>query len=300
MPTHQKHYVLITAARNEERYIGACIESVLSQTLLPNKWVIVSDASSDDTDRIIQKYAQKNQLIRFKKKNHDPEVQGFCSKVAALNMGASFLADLDWRLIGHLDADITLGVNYYAMMLEKFIDNERLGIGGGYIFENQKGAFKSRAMNSLWSVAGGIQLFRRECYRDIEGLSPMPFGGEDWHAEIKARMKGWEVKAFPEIPAYHHNPGTGKRGAVEEGVRCGTMDYSIGTHPLFEIFKCLRRIKEKPILIFAVLQFLGFMRGYLLQHTRKTAKDEMDFLRKEQLSRLKNILFFYKGKHAKI
>ena len=38
-------YVIITAARNEEAYIENTIQSVISQTALPLKWIIVSDGS---------------------------------------------------------------------------------------------------------------------------------------------------------------------------------------------------------------------------------------------------------------
>ena len=45
-------YVLITPARNEDSYIEKTIESVICQTLLPDKWVIVSDASTDRTGEV--------------------------------------------------------------------------------------------------------------------------------------------------------------------------------------------------------------------------------------------------------
>ena len=43
-------YVLITPARNEAQYIELTINSVVSQTLRPIKWVIVNDGSTDNTD----------------------------------------------------------------------------------------------------------------------------------------------------------------------------------------------------------------------------------------------------------
>ena len=36
-------YVLVTAARNEEALIEQTIQSVIAETVLPRKWVIVSD-----------------------------------------------------------------------------------------------------------------------------------------------------------------------------------------------------------------------------------------------------------------
>jgi glycosyltransferase involved in cell wall biosynthesis len=50
-----KDIVLTTTARNEVAYIGRTIESVLAQTLLNVKWVILSDGSVDRTDDIIKK-----------------------------------------------------------------------------------------------------------------------------------------------------------------------------------------------------------------------------------------------------
>src|SRR5664279_3741545 len=43
-------YVLVTAARNEEAYIENTIKSIISQTVKPEKWVIVSDGSTDRTN----------------------------------------------------------------------------------------------------------------------------------------------------------------------------------------------------------------------------------------------------------
>jgi glycosyltransferase involved in cell wall biosynthesis len=46
---HDLTYVLVTPARNEERFIEATIDSMASQTVLPRAWVIVSDGSTDRT-----------------------------------------------------------------------------------------------------------------------------------------------------------------------------------------------------------------------------------------------------------
>ena len=56
MSNNHPKYVLITAARNEEAFIGNTIKSVIAQTVLPTKWVIVSDGSTDRTDEIVKGY----------------------------------------------------------------------------------------------------------------------------------------------------------------------------------------------------------------------------------------------------
>jgi glycosyltransferase involved in cell wall biosynthesis len=58
-------YILITPARNEEAYIEKTIQSVISQTILPKEWVIVSDGSKDQTDDIVAHYAEKYDFIQL-------------------------------------------------------------------------------------------------------------------------------------------------------------------------------------------------------------------------------------------
>ena len=42
-------YVVITPVRNEGLYLQKTIDSVVSQTLLPRKWIVVNDGSTDNT-----------------------------------------------------------------------------------------------------------------------------------------------------------------------------------------------------------------------------------------------------------
>jgi len=283
----QSKYVLITAARNEEKYIERSIASVINQIVLPQKWVIVSDGSTDRTDKIVSSYKKQYNFIKLIRREQHERGQGFASKVQAIHKGVSQLKQTEYDFIGHLDADISMEKTYYSLILDKFKDNAKLGIAGGFIFENIEGTFKSRPLNVRWSVAGGIQLFRRICYNDINGLSPLELGGEDWHAETMARMKGWEVEAFPEIPAYHHKPSAGKRGFIKECIREGGMDFALGTHPLFEVIKNMRRIRQKPYFVYAAIRAVGFILPYLRRQQRPVSKEFVVFLRRTQIERLK-------------
>jgi len=56
-------YVLITPAHNEERFIRKTLDSMVAQTCLPERWVIVDDGSTDETAKIVHKYAG-SQLCR--------------------------------------------------------------------------------------------------------------------------------------------------------------------------------------------------------------------------------------------
>src|ERR1700732_1231701 len=93
-------YCLMTAAYNEECTIGQIIESVLSQTLLPKRWVIVSDGCVDKTDEIVKAYAAKHDFIRFLKITRTPG-RSFRSKAVALRYGGKLLEDITSEFIGN-------------------------------------------------------------------------------------------------------------------------------------------------------------------------------------------------------
>ena len=67
-------YVLITPARNEAAFIEQTAQSMIAQTVLPLKWVIVSDGSTDGTDEIVMKYAAGRpwiELVRMPERRID-------------------------------------------------------------------------------------------------------------------------------------------------------------------------------------------------------------------------------------
>ena len=56
---------IITPAYNAEKYINDTIASVISQTYQYWEMVIVDDASNDNTNKIINKYQQKDKRIKL-------------------------------------------------------------------------------------------------------------------------------------------------------------------------------------------------------------------------------------------
>jgi len=285
------NYVLITAARNEATYIEMTLQSVIAQTVLPMKWVIVSDGSTDETDAIVKRYSRKRDfidLIRIEEHNRE---RNFASKVFAIQEAYKHLQGINYTYIGHLDADISFNEDYYKQIINKFTQNDKLGIAGGLILENYEGQFESRPFNTTRSVAGGIQFFRRECYEEIGGLLPLKVGGEDWYAEVTARMNGWVVESYSDLKVFHHKRSTKTRGVIRESFRHGIMDYSLGSHPLFELFKCIRRIKEKPFFIAACIRIGSFIWAYLSAKERPVSEEFVTYLRTEQIQRLRDKLF---------
>src|SRR5262249_1325467 len=79
-------YVLITPARNEAAFIEKTLEAVVRETVLPVKWVIVNDGSTDVTGALVQGYAAKYDWIELVNLPVRKE-RNFAAKVYAFNAG---------------------------------------------------------------------------------------------------------------------------------------------------------------------------------------------------------------------
>ena len=275
-------YVLVTAARDEQEHIEKTIKSVIAQTTLPKKWVIVSDGSADRTDIIAKRYQANHDFIQFLRREPDGS-RNFASQLYAFLAGVQLLHGIEYDFIGKLDADVSFEPDYYGRLLAKFREIPELGIAGGDIRELYGGVYKRRFGNAPGEVPGGIQLLRRQCYHDIGGYVPLQKGGHDTLAGLMARMKGWRVRSFPDIPVLHH------RLSVTTGFQHGMIEYSFGYHPLFEMAKCISRIREKPYLIRSLSRLGGYCWSFLRREQRVLPTDAVNYLRAEQLTRLKTI-----------
>lgn len=280
-------YILLTAAKNEAEYIGQTIESVVRQTIRPLAWFIVDDGSTDETAKIIQRFADQHSFIHLLSSATRSE-RSFGSKDKAINAAYEQAGKLAFEFLAILDADITFERDdYYEQMLGKFQDNPKLGIAGGFIYERSNGMWQSRKGNSEDSVAGGIQLFRRVCYEQIGGYVPMHYGGEDWLAMIKAKMAGWEVLACPEYHVLHYRPTSTAGGRWRGLFRLGMMDASFGSHPFFQVFKCCRRIFARPLFVGAVVRFSGFAWWIVSGRKPLLSPEQVMFLRREQMAKIR-------------
>ena len=284
----ENKYILITAARNEAEYIEATINSVIEQTIRPSQWIIVSDGSTDGTDEIIKKYSNKYDFIKFLR-NENNSNRNFASKVFAINRAISTIKNINYDIIGILDADITFQPNYYQNVLTEFEKEPKLGIAGGEFFDIINGK-KIRVIKSSSSVRGGIQLFRKECFDEIGEFTPLENGGEDIVMEVTARMNGWIVHSFDSLILFHHrHTGTEGFSIVKAKFRGGILAHTMGYSPLFQTVKSIHRFKERPYFISGILTYLGFIWAYLSSNKRKVSKEFINYLREEQSGRMKGI-----------
>ena len=281
-------YVSITPARNEEAHVEKTIQSVVAQTILPKKWIIVSDGSTDRTDEIVMRYTAKNAWIELLRMPEHIDRQ-FAAKVHAFNTGYERLKDVGYHIIGNLDADISFEKDYFEFLINKFAEFPELGVGGTPFVEDGK-RYDYRFTN-IEHVSGACQLFRRECFEGIGGYVPIKGGGIDWVAVTTARMKGWKTKTFTEKTCLHHRKiGTGNNSSMMTWFRQGKKDFFLGNHPLWEIFRTFYQLTKNPIIIGGSFLFFGFAWAGLRRIKRPISTELMKFIRKEQMQRLKKAL----------
>lgn len=282
-------YVLITPACNEEKLIEYTLQSVVKQTILPVKWVIVNDGSTDATASIVSRYTEKYEwmeLVNLPKRKG----RNFGAKVHAFNAGKERLKNVTYAVIGNLDADVSLDEDHFEFLMGKFRDDPGLGVAGT-IFKEPGGY--SSAIDSFEGqnyVSGQCQMFRRQCFEEIGGYFPSKNGGIDWIAVTTARMMGWKTRSYREKSFFHHRLlGTANHGVLGSSYVYG-KDYYMGGHPLWELFRSAYRMTRKPYVLGGVALFLGYFGASVRHEERPVSEELMKFHRSEQMRRLKKIL----------
>ena len=286
---NQNHltYVLITAARDEEEFIELTIRSVLRQSVRPMKWIIVSDGSTDRTDEIVNTHVADNpwmELLRMPDRR-DRHYEG---KALCFRAGWERVKDLQSDIVGNLDADISFDGDLLGFLLSKFAANPRLGLGGPAFSE--QGVTYDYRFSSLEHVSGQCQLFRRECLDAIGGYLPIKSGGIDVVAGLMARMKGWQTMTFPERTVVHHRPtGAAKDPGLKTKLKRGTLDYMLGRHWLWELFRSLYQMTRPPVIVGGASVLAGYVWAMVSGVERPVSRDVVQFQRQEQMERLKRL-----------
>ena len=281
-------YVLITPARNEEGFIRKTIESVIHQTVLPEKWIIVNDGSTDGTESIVRSYVEEHPWIELLEMPPHPNY-AFSAKAKCFNAGLERLKDLEFQIIGNIDADISFDQDFFAFLLDKFERFSDLGVAGAPMREPGHDSVKDGNFNET-DVFGACQLFRRKCMEDIGGY-PAIRGGIDWAAVRMARMKGWETRSFLDKRFFHHRTMGATNCSVWRAIwNHGQKDYYLGNHPLWELFRVTYQMTSRPFLLRGLILFAGYVSAYLKRTERPIPPELIRFNQHEQLRRLASVL----------
>ncbi len=282
-------YLLITAARNEEAFVQRTLDSVVTQTVLPERWVIVDDGSTDRTAELVEGYTKRYPWIELVRRIQDDD-RNFASKAHAVNTGLERANSLQFEIVGNLDADVSFGPDYIEFLMQRFSEDPKLGVAGTPFtqdgnYDSSKDSFEGENY-----VGGPCQLFRRECFQEIGGYVPNRAGGLDWIAVMTARMKGWKVQSFSEKRFHHYRTlGTAEKSPLGALFSYGEKDYYLGGSPVWELFRVTYRMTKKPVLLGGLALLLGYVWAALRRVNRAVSPELMRFHRHEQMKKLRAI-----------
>ncbi len=282
------NYVIITPARNEAQYIELTIRAMVAQTRLPLKWVIVSDGSTDGTDEIVGKYTVEHPWIELLRMPERRE-RHFAGKVHAFNAGYERVSGLHFGIVGNLDADVSFESDHFAFLIGKMEETPQLGVAGAPFREGTyQYDYRFQNIENVW---GGCQLFRRECFEAIGGYLPLKGGCIDHVAVLSARHHGWQTRTFTEKVCLHHRQmGTALQGSLTAKFKFGMKDYSVGNHPLWELFRMFYQTTRRPFVVGGLALGIGYAWSQIRRTEILLSPELVAFARREQLQRLKKFL----------
>ncbi len=283
-------FIIITAARNEAAYLGKTIKSVISQTLLPQEWVIVDDGSTDETPRIAQAAAQVHPWIKVVERGDRGYRDVGGGQAEAIREGLKHVSVDDYEFLFNLDADIILGPDYYKVILQKFSENPRLGIAVGQLYELIDARLVKMRTLPFGNI-GAVQGWRRRCFEDIGGLVAAP--GWDGIASFKAMMLGWQAVTFAddELRIIHLRPEGSSVLNISRGwLRHGQALHFVGAHPLWVLASAGYHMLDRPRVIGGLCLLIGYFEAWFKNAARCEDLEFQRYLRQWQMDKLARIL----------
>lgn len=251
----------------------------------PARWVIVNDGSTDGTEEIIRSATRDYEWITAVHRADRGFRQQGGGVVEAFYDGYARVAEEPWDFLLKFDADLSFEPDYFARCLKKFVDDPKLGIGGGTISHEVNGQLVSESPGDpAFHVRGATKIYRRECWQAIGGLIKAP--GWDTLDELKANMLGWTTRTFADIPLRHHRFTGSADGAWRNVVKFGLANYISGYHPAFMLMKCLKRLFQRPYLLGAAGLGWGFCKGYLHGVSQVDDRELIRYVRRQQINKL--------------
>ena len=272
-------YCLISPARNEADYIAKTLDSVLAQTVLPKRWIIIDDGSTDETPQILAHYAAGHDFIEVHTRTNRGARALGGGVVEVFNLGLELLGDDPAEFVCKLDVDLILPPRYFERLLDEMARDERLGSVSGKPYFPAPGAsgeLKSERIGDDVS-AGMTKFYRRAFLDDIGGLvKGLIWDGIDCY---RGRMLGWRSKSIedPELRFVHLRPmGSSDRGIMTGRRRLGEGYWFLGAAPAFVLASAVYRSGHKPALIGSLATLQGYARAWLKGLPRY---DDLEFRR---------------------
>jgi glycosyltransferase involved in cell wall biosynthesis len=276
-------YLVVTPVRDEAEHIGQTIESMMQQTVTPQKWVVVDDGSTDDTAAIVEGLTADVDWIELLKREDRGHRSAGTGVMEAFRSGREHAGSTDWDYLVKLDGDLEFRPDYFERCFAAFDEDPRLGIAGGKLYD----VYPDKIVHDShpkFHVRGATKIYRRACWLDIGGLFDIP--GWDTLDEAKANQMGWTTRTLDEPSIYQLRPTGAAAGTWPNWVKNGVAAYRSGYHPAFVMARAGRRLVKPPSVTAPAGLMWGYVRSWVTREDRIDDPDLLAYVREQQWNRL--------------
>ena len=276
-----KYYIIIPA-HNEAQFIALTLQSLVSQTILPAKIVVVDDNSTDETSNLVVDFTSKYPFITLVKNISDTTHVPGSKVIRAFQKGLETVDD-NFDFIVKADADLIFPVNYFETIIKTFQKDETIGMAGGFAYIEKNGNWILENLTDKDHIRGAFKAYRKKCFADIGGLKPAM--GWDTADELLSKFYGWNVVTNENLKVKHLKP-TGanysKAARYKQGEAFYTLGYGFWITAIASAKLAL--MKRKPLL------FLDYVKGFWMAKNRKATmlvnKEQTQFIRNYRFKKM--------------
>jgi len=281
-----KFYVVIPCY-NEEKYISLTLQSLIEQTVLPTKIVVVNDSSTDSTSEIVLEYTKSNPFISLVNKNSNAIHLPGSKVIQAFQEGLNTLDD-QYDFIVKADADLIFPTNYFETLINHFSIEDSIGMVGGFAYIEKNGQWILENLTDKDHIRGAFKAYRKETFQQIGGLKPAM--GWDTVDELLCKYFGWKVVTDENLRVKHLKP-TGanydKTSRYKQGEAFYTLGYGLIITCIASMKLALR--KQKPLLFIDYIN--GFFKAKFSNKELLVTKDQAKFIRNYRIQKMVSKLF---------
>lgn len=281
-----KYYIIIPTF-NEEKFISLTLQSLVEQTVLPSKVVVVNDGSTDKTREIVQSFVEKYTFISLVNKTSEAIHLPGSKVIQAFNKGLETIDD-NYDFIVKADADLIFPPNYFESISNHFQSDNRVGMAGGFCYIEKNGEWILENLTDKDHIRGAIKAYRKETFKQIGGLKPEM--GWDTVDELLCKFYQWKVVTNETLQVKHLKP-TGANYNQAARFKQGEAFYRLGYGFWITAIASLKLalLKKKPFLFFDYLK--GFWKAKRSKKPLLVTAEQAKFIRNYRWEKMKGKLF---------
>ncbi len=281
-----KYYIIIPTY-NEEKFISLTLQSIVEQTVLPSKVVVVNDGSTDKTEEIVNGFVKKYSFISLVNKSSDAIHLPGSKVIQAFQKGLETLDD-NYDIMVKIDADLIFPSNYFETIIKHFQSDERIGMVGGFCYIEKNGEWILENLTDKDHIRGALKAYRKYTFKQIGGLKPEM--GWDTVDELLCKFYNWKIVTDESLHVKHLKP-TGANYNKVARYKQGEAFYSLGYGFFITSIASLKLAmrKGKPLLFIDYIK--GFWKAKWSKKPLLVTNEQAKFIRNYRWKKMKEKLF---------